>query len=654
MTRFGDAFLEDYLAECEDHLAAVRQALLALEKSVGHTKPDAAVTEELFRGYHSLKGLAGMVEDRRGELLADEMESYLRAVREGDVALTTDGVDTLIEGTRFLEETIAALHARQEPPDSTAAVTALRGLTADASSVALRNSTRGSDAGASSRGPLTECVFRPSPELNARGVNVDNIRGRLRALGEIVSATPVVAEGGGVAFRFLLAARVEAGLAEAWRTDGVACTAIEAATSEEGEPVDVDTATPRPAVASASAGHYVRVDLARLDDLMRMIGDLVILRARMADALSRVEAHVPAQDWRSIQENATGIERQLRELRDGVMRVRLVPVGEIFRRMPFVVRDLARETDRRVQVVVSGQQTQIDKFLVERMMDPLLHLVRNAVSHGLEPVDERVARGKPPEGTVSLNAWAAGEIVTLEVSDDGRGIDAARVLARARQAGLQVPPDAASDERVLLDLICAPGFSTKDQSDRASGRGFGMAVVRKTVLDLGGTLRLASTQGVGTRFTIELPLTLVITDALIASVGSHMFAVPQSAVREVIEIEEASIRAIEGGEIAPFRDDALPLVRLSAALGIPATARSRHHAFIVRTGTEQVGLLVDRVISQREIVVRTTTDPLIRVPGIAGATDLGDGRAVLILEVGAIARVVRDLRRPERQQRGIA
>jgi two-component system, chemotaxis family, sensor kinase CheA len=651
MTRFGDAFLEDYFAECEEHLAAVRQALLALESSVGQSNPDTAVTEELFRGYHSLKGLAGMVEDRRGELLAHEMESYLRAVRERDVQLTTNGVETLIEGTRFLEQTVAAMHARREPPDSTAVVTALRGLTAGVSSSALRKAARTSDTVAA--GSATECVFHPSPELNARGVNVDSIRTRLRALGEIITAIPLVAEEGGVAFRFVVAAKIEAAVAKAWRSDGVVCTPIDPAGAESAETVDLDPPAPLTAVASAGAGHYVRVDLARLDDLMRMIGDLVILRARMADALSRVERHVPAQDWRSIQENATGIERQLRELRDGVMRVRLVPVGEIFRRMPFVVRDLARETDRRVRVVVNGQETQIDKFLVERMMDPVLHLVRNAVSHGLEPVDERMALGKPPEGTVSLNAWAAGEIVTLEVADDGRGVDAARVLSRARQAGLPVPPDAASDESVLLDLICAPGFSTKDQSDRASGRGFGMAVVRKTVLDLGGTLRLSSTPGVGTRFTIELPLTLVITDALIASVGSQTFAVPQSAVREVVEVEEASIRSIEGGEITAFREDALPLVRLSAALGISAAPRTRHHAFIVRTGSENVGVLVDRVISQREIVVRTTTDPLIRVPGIAGATDLGDGRAVLILDVGAIARV-RDPRRQAQQQRGIA
>src|SRR5688572_28141469 len=265
---------------------------------------------------------------------------------------------------------------------------------------------------------------------------------------------------------------------------------------------------------------------------------------RLADSLQRVEPHVPAADWRAIQDHATGIERQLRELREGVMRVRLVPVGEIFRRMPFVVRDLARDTGRKVQVAVSGQDTEIDKFLVERMMDPVLHLVRNAVSHGIESVDERIAAGKPPEGTLRLSASASGEIVTIEISDDGRGVDVARVVSRAAQAGLPVPAGA-PDEATLLELLSSPGFSTRDESDRVSGRGFGMAVVRTTVQELGGVMRMDSEPGAGTRFSIDLPLTLAITDALLARVGPQTFAVPQAAVREVIEIESTAIRSLE-------------------------------------------------------------------------------------------------------------
>jgi two-component system chemotaxis sensor kinase CheA len=305
--------------------------------------------------------------------------------------------------------------------------------------------------------------------------------------------------------------------------------------------------------------------------------------------------------------------------------------------------------------VLSGQDTQIDKFLVERMMDPVLHLVRNAVSHGLETAAERITAGKPPEGTITLTARASGEIVTIEIADDGRGVIPERVIGRARQAGLAVPRSTDIDDAALLELLCSPGFSTRDEADTVSGRGFGMAVVRKTVQELGGTMQLSSTVGEGTRFSIDLPLTLAITDALITAVGSQTFAVPQNAVREVIEVDALTIRQLEGAEVVPFRGHALPLVRLSTQFGAASEDRPRHHALIVGMDTAAVGLLVDRVVSQREIVVRTTADPLIRVDGIAGATDLGDGRAVLILDVVAIARTARARAGTSRRRdRGIA
>jgi two-component system chemotaxis sensor kinase CheA len=641
VTDFLDSFIDDYFAECDEHLTIVRRGLLGLEASVGQPRPDPAVTEELFRTFHSLKGIAGMVEHRETELLAHEMESYLRALREAEVRLTTGGVETLIDGAQLLEQSIAARREKHPPVNIDAMVEKLRTSIARGQFAPV---AANSEAAASSAS--WQCVFSPSAELLGRGVNVDFARARLREAGEIVSGTPLVTDRGAVAFRFIFNGNPDRPLMEAWAADGMVCSKIEESVGDEPRDVSAATTDTQRPFASLAAGHYVRVDLARLDELMRMIGDLVILRARLGDSIARVEAHVPSSDWRAIQENATGIERQLRELREGVMRVRLVPVGEIFRRVPFVVRDLARETGRRVKVEISGQATEIDKFLVERMLDPVLHIVRNAVSHGLEEVDERIAAGKPPEGTISLSAAAAGEIVTIQIADDGRGIDTERVIARARVAGLPIPSHL--DEAALLTLICSPGFSTRDASDRVSGRGFGMAVVHTTVQELGGSMRLTSEPGRGTRFSFELPLTLAITDALIARVGTHAFAVPQAAVREVIEVDSAAIRTLEGREITQYRGAALPVIRLATVLKIPAAESSRFHAFVAGSGTAAVGLLVDRIVGQREIVVRSTSDPLIRVEGIAGATDLGDGRAVLILDVAAFARTAheRGLGRP--------
>jgi two-component system chemotaxis sensor kinase CheA len=383
--------------------------------------------------------------------------------------------------------------------------------------------------------------------------------------------------------------------------------------------------------------HFVRVDLTRLDDLMRVIGDIVIARARLAENLARVEAHVPAAEWRALQENGIAIERHLRDLREGVMRVRLVPIGEVFERMIFVVRDLAREQGKRVNLDLHGQSTEIDKFLIERMMDPLLHLIRNAITHGLESPAERAAQGKAEEGCLTLRASTAGDLVIIEVEDDGRGIDAGAVAERARALGRHVE-DEAVDAATLLDLICASGVSTRDEADRASGRGVGMSVVRSAVHAIGGTLMVETERARGTRFTLQLPLTLAITDALIATAGDRTFAVPQGAVSEVIEVEPSSVRRLENNEIVPYRGGVLPLLRLVRLFRLPERPRPRLYAFVVGRGASAVGIVVDRVLGQREIVVRTFSDPFIKVDGIAGATELGDGHVVLIVDVLALSR----------------
>ncbi|WP_020480618.1 chemotaxis protein CheA, partial [Kamptonema formosum] len=482
---------------------------------------------------------------------------------------------------------------------------------------------------------------------------------------------------------------------------------------------------PPPALAPAN---IVRVDLARLDELMRMVGDLVISRARLEDNLARLEETVPANQLRPLRETNQAMERQLRQLRQGVMRVRLVPVGEIFARMQFVVRDLARERQKKVTLELSGQETEIDKFVVERMMDPLLHLVRNALSHGIESEEERVRAGKPPEGKIALRAIAAGEMVALEIEDDGRGVDAERVVERARALGLlgvdtfgknlctigtqifgSTPPGKRAitsslslqargnfpaagadskggqggiDSATLLDILCAPGFSTREQADLTSGRGVGMAIVKNRVLELGGTLTLETQPGTGSRFRIQLPLTLAIADALIVSVAGQTFAVPQSCVGEAIEVQPEAVTVFENSEIISYRGGVLPIVRLARLFGLsepqhrgeaaprkvgpggrseefparrspslaPAecertpppessSATARFYAFVVGSGLNAVGIAVDRILGLREIVVRPLTDPLVSVPGIAGATELGDGRVVLIIDAPALTRL---------------
>ena len=643
---FLAGFMADYFAECDEHLTTVRRVLAEAQPALAQGLPTQAL-EELFRSFHSIKGLSGMVELRDAELLAHHMESYLRLLRSRDAVFTADGLDALINGTALLERVIAARRSDQPGPSISVALAQLdaivpiaaaegAGLTAapDAPPAAAAATPRAADPG------RWRVVFEPSPERAARGVTVDRVRARLQEAGEILDAAPKIGEAGAIRFEFTLTGVTDPSILTDWAADGITAVA-----NVDGLPLprhgegDRPTAEGETAAGHAvlTSSHFVRVDLTRLDELMRMIGDIVISRARLAESLARVEPRVPPVEWRAVQENSHAIERQLRDLREGVMRVRLVRIGEIFGRMPFVVRDLARESGRQVELQVTGQDTEIDKYLVERMMDPVLHLVRNAVSHGLEPAEERRAAGKPEAGRLTLSAASVGDVVTLEVADDGRGVDEDAVRRRARAIGIPVP-DGPLEETQLLELLCLPGFSTRDEADRAAGRGVGMEVVLRAVRELGGTLSLDSTPGEGTRFLMELPLTLAITDAIIASVGGQQFAVPQSSVREVIEVERAEVRMLENHEIVPYRAGVLPIVRLSTLFGLAPRPGRALHVFVVGTGLAAVGLAVDRIQTQREIVVRPISDPLIKVEGVTGATDLGDGRVVLILDAARVAR----------------
>jgi len=630
------SFMDDYFAESEEHLTSVRRCLLLLEPVLDGADPPTAAVEELFRSFHSLKGISAMVELREAERLAHEMEACLGAMRDQRFVLSGPAFDALVEGTNLLDRVIAARRSGAAIPEVGQQIARMAAVFAEGMSQAAVSSPSAPEAARQ----LWKVTFTPSPALVARGVKVDTVRARLSQIGRIDSVAPSVTAGGGIAFDFIVAASGDRPFAPL-AGDGIACERLPGATA--GDVADVaglSAAAPRAIDAPPAESNFVRVDLSRLDDLMRLVGDLVVSRARLEEGLLRVERFMPSVEWRRLQQETESIERQIRDLREGVMRVRLVPVAKIFRRMPFVVRDLARDSEKRVQLEMSGQATEIDKFLIERMMDPILHLVRNAVSHGIEAPDERVAAGKRPEGTIRLAATTVGESVVLEISDDGRGMDAAAIAKRARAAGVPVV-EGDVDARALLDLICAPGFSTRDEADRVSGRGVGMAVVRETVQDLGGALTVETTVGRGTTFRAVLPLTLAITDALIVHVGDRTFAVPQTSVHEVGEIDPASLRAIESNELMMHRGVAVPVVRLARLFSLEAPPLTRMHVLLVGTGQGAVGILVDRISGQREIVVKTLSDPLVKVAGVSGATELGDGRLILILDVGGLTRSLR-------------
>jgi two-component system chemotaxis sensor kinase CheA len=624
---FFDQFLDDYYAECDEHLFSIRRSLIVLENEVDTRTLDRAVLDNLFRSFHTLKGISGMVGLTAAEQLAHHLESYLRELRDGTVVLSQSGFEALVAGVSLLEDVINARRNDQPIPSLDLMIERMQTISPDsAKSETPESSPVKTDDGVKATRWLVE--FTPTAELAERGVNVNSVRSRLQEIGEVVHAKPVVKGEGEIAFEFIVTADVDHATLVSLESDGLTF-----------QPAPVEPAPRKESQAAVIApASVVRVGLDRLDELMRIIGELVISRTRLEDQMAEIKRQVPASAWRSLQETSLGMGRQLRDLRESVMRVRMVQIGEMFERMTFVVRDLARESGKKIVVQLSGGETEIDKFLVERMMDPLMHLVRNAVSHGLETVAGREAQGKRSEGLLSLSAITAGERIVIKIADDGRGIDRNVVLATASARGL-IDEGAALDDEALLDLICTPGFSTRDEADRESGRGVGMDVVKRATEELGGRMSLVTKVGHGTTFTIELPLTLAIAEALIVIVNGQRFAVPQSAVREVLEVESSSTNVLENNEIIPYRGKVLPLLRLARVFEMNHQRGDKFHVLVTGEETNPVGLAVDRILGQREIVVRAIKDPLAQSKGIAGATELGDQRVVLILDITALRQL---------------
>jgi len=653
--------MDDFYAEADEYFTNIRAQLAALESSLKAGSFDRAALESLFRSMHSLKGISAIVVLRDVEQLAHAAEDFLRQLSKGFRSLNDEGLQVLMDATKRLEQIVTAHRLKKNPAEISSLVRELArfsGVTPTmqpaASTVAAappppsvttpvvpRAEPIAVDVSAIHARGLTawRCLFSPSKTLDARGINVGSVRQRLSQLGEIISAVPRIAKGGSMTFDFVVAFREPPTDLAAWEADGLLLTPIETAAPDVPAKSAVSSTVLNTGEDDQSSGffiapsHFVRVDLARLDELMRLAGDLVIHRSRLEDRLHRAVGPA-AKDRSGLHEVNQAFARTLRDLRHAIGAVRMVSIAEIFARMPFVVRDLARETGKQARLVLQGQQTEVDKFVVERLKEPLLHLVRNALSHGIETPAQRVAAGKPAEATLRLHASTEGDWVVIRVRDDGRGIDATAIIKRAAAQGLPVPK--MIDHASVLNLLCAPGFSTREEADLASGRGVGMAVVQNAVRQLAGSLSLDTELGLWTEFTLRLPLTLSIMPAFIVHLAGQSCAIAQHSVEQILQMNADQVRIIQKTEIVPYRDGLLPLVRLRQRFGFPAANPTELVIVVANSERGSVGLVVDRVLSIREVVVRAMADPLVQVPGVSGATELGDGRPVLILDTVAL------------------
>jgi two-component system, chemotaxis family, sensor kinase CheA len=410
--------------------------------------------------------------------------------------------------------------------------------------------------------------------------------------------------------------------------------------SAAASPVAAPAAKPAAKVEARGAAQgpdstTLRVSVEKVDQLINLVGELVITQAMLAQNSRSVEEGVSQQ----LLSGLADLERNTRDLQEAVMSIRMIPMSMVFNRFPRMLRDLAAKLGKKVELVTQGEATELDKGLVEKITDPLTHLVRNSCDHGIEQPNERVARGKPEHGTVTLIASHQGGSIVIEVRDDGRGLNRDKLLKKARERGIDAP-DTMTDQEVY-GLIFAPGFSTADQVTDVSGRGVGMDVVKKNITSLGGTVDIDSAEGYGMSVKVRLPLTLAIMDGMSIGVGDEVYILPLSSVVESFQVEETMIKTIGGsGRVVEVRDEFMPVIDLEKVFHVPRFDFENVSNIMVVVEAEggRVALLVDELLGQQQVVVKNLEANYRKVNDVSGATIMGDGRVALILDIGALVR----------------
>ncbi|HEY1815494.1 MAG TPA: chemotaxis protein CheW [Kofleriaceae bacterium] len=650
-------FVGGFVAEADELIATANASLLEIEtgNQSGALRPKAV--RDLFRVLHTLKGLAGMIGIEPIVQLAHALETLVRAADRGGGKLRRGALDVSAQAVRVLADRVRAVAEQRSVapiPNELLDAIALTDVASDTAMMPPPIAPAWDDRlSTGERQQLFQAlrsgdhayalIYRPTEHHASEGVSIATVRTALGEVGEVVKVTPraLVAPARGIAFDILiLSSAPREDLARIARMPADEVVAIEL----PAEPVAVAEPLPESPDAPTLGRSVVRVELGRLDELQEHLSLLLVARHRLEREIAALAEH--GTDVRKLREIAELQARQLRDLRGSVLRARLIRVAEVLEPLPLLVRSLSRPGYKEVRIDVDAHDVELDKAVADRLLPALLHLVRNAIDHAIEPIEEREARGKPRVGTLRVAVTElSGNSIEVAVSDDGRGVDRAAVARRSERE--------ISDDRMLLDVLTAPGFSTRDVTSTTSGRGFGLDIVRAVTVDqLGGELAMTTTPGAGTTFTLRIPVTIAIVDVFSFACGKHAFVVPVSAIDEIFELEPgqrvtpASLGNPRPVGLVQRRGRALPLISLAAELAIDDGATARK-ALVVRRGADPIAFAVDRMLGRQEVVVRPLDDELARAPGLAGAADLGDGRPTLVLDLGELgARATDRVRRP--------
>ncbi|MBM4384246.1 MAG: chemotaxis protein CheA [Deltaproteobacteria bacterium] len=685
----------EFLSEAEEILERMRDDLaLCLESATADEEIAPDVLNRLFRSAHSLKGLSGLFGLGALAELTHRTEDLLDAWRLGRARVTADGLALFEEAVALFGRALEQLAAGALAPGFADAVAQLLArIDAWRSGAPAPQAATGDalDAPPALLRALTEYeehrlrenlqrgraiyVITAVLELASFEERLSEIGTALREVGELLSTLPSPGDGNPGEIRFALLAATDLDAATLARRLDLEPSAIHTARAgtrsaapasprrAAAQPVAKPSASPaaapavgEPDIALAdrpgspreatdadaatlrSISDTVRVDIRKLDELMNLVGELAQERGALAAFARKLAADTHAAKLGAeLDKIHKALDRKLQDLQASVIEVRMVPLRQVFDKLSRVARRLKLDLGKNAQLEIKGADTELDKLIVEQLVDPLMHIVRNAFDHALESAQERVAAGKPEHGHVRIEATQRGNDVVISVADDGRGIDTARVRARAIERGL-ISADAQLTQRDLLDLVFAPGLSTRSEVTETSGRGVGMDVVRANVSALGGIASIDSTLGKGTVVTLTLPITLAIIQALVVGVGGERYAIPLNSVREVLIPEPDALQRSGSRELLALRGEALPVLRLREEFSVTSGAASADKPFavILGLGDARLALLVDRLEGQRDSVIKPIQGPVRSVRGVAGATELGDQAAVLVLDVAAL------------------
>jgi two-component system chemotaxis sensor kinase CheA len=677
----------EFVSEAEEILDAMRADIADLgDQNLDGGEVDPEQVNRLFRSAHSLKALAGMFHFDPIQDLAHRLEDILDGLRLGRVAMgertlvlieesvhmfasllvnvgdadaLATSSDEISNLTRRIEE------ATHEPEEESGE---FEGLNLDPSMLRALTEYEEHRLRENIRRGRSIALVDASFEIISFEEGLSDLSEAIRETGEVLSTLPAPGETpeSQIKFSLLVATELSAeALAEridfpsasvhtvlgasrpaSAATPAHAPAAPEAPEAVESTEVAADEAAdakPESAIDTTafeslkSISDTVRVDIRKLDELMNLVGELVIQRGAIGDLIQQLSSvRAAARLGNEFGKVHKALDRKLRELQSAVLDVRMVPLRHVFEKVSRVVRRMRRDLGKDVRLDIRGADTELDKLIVEALVDPLMHVVRNALDHAIEPMEERMASGKDPAGRITIEAFQRGNHVVIAVRDDGRGIDTDALRARAEGAGLVAPSETLS-EKEILDLAFAPGISTRSEVTQTSGRGVGMDVVRSNLTALGGVVGIDSVSGRGTTISMTLPITLAIIQSLIVRAAGQRFAIPLNAVMETLVIDTSEIQRSEGCELLNLRGDAIELRRLSGEFGLECDEPiDKPYVIVIRMGDQRVGLLVDRLEGQQDTVIKPILGPIRSVKGIAGATDLGDQRPVLVLDAAAL------------------